>query len=214
MTTPSAYRQGGKRAIDVVGSGLALTLVSPLLAVTAIVSRLVQGAPILFSQTRAGRDGRPFVLWKFRTMRSSDQGSCGSDDDRLTSWGRILRHSSIDELPQLFNVLIGDMSLVGPRPLYLHYHPLYSPEQAERLSVRPGLTGLAQVNGRNRLDWDQRLRLDTRYTRTVSVRLDVSIMLRTIALLVSRSATSAVGTETPAEFAGTSPARSNDKEIT
>lgn len=212
MRTPNAYSRGGKRAVDVVGSGLALVLVSPLLAVTAIVSRLRQGAPVLFSQTRAGRLGHPFVLWKFRTMLDVDHG--GSDDERLTAWGRLLRHSSVDELPQLFNVLIGDMSLVGPRPLYLRYVPLYSPEQAERLSVRPGLTGLAQVNGRNRLDWEERLRLDALYARTVCTRLDASIVLRTIALLVSRSVTSAPATETPAEFAGAAGPLTERREVT
>lgn len=210
MTTVSAYGRGGKRLVDVVVSGVTLILVSPLLVVTAAVSRFRQGKPVLFSQTRAGRGGQPFVLWKFRTMRGPDHG--GTDDDRLTAWGRLLRHSSIDELPQLFNVLIGDMSLVGPRPLYLHYIPRYSVEQAERLSVRPGLTGLAQVSGRNLLDWEARLRLDTRYARSLSLRLDASIVVRTVVLLVGRSSTAASSAETPAEFVGAARPNTDQEE--
>lgn len=212
MRTANAYHRGGKRVLDVVVSAFALILVSPLLAVTAVVSRLRQGAPVLFRQTRAARHGRSFVLWKFRTMNSAEHG--GSDDERLTAWGRLLRHSSIDELPQLFNVLVGDMSLVGPRPLYLHYIPLYSAEQAERLAVRPGLTGLAQVSGRNQLAWEERLRLDTNYARAFSLRLDATIVARTIAQLVGRASTSAYDTETPDEFAGASRAIDEQQEQT
>lgn len=200
--TGSTYQRGGKRVVDAAVAAMALVVVSPLLAVISVLSRLVQGTPVLFRQTRAGRQGRPFDLWKFRTMRSVDQGA--SDDERLTAWGRLLRHASLDELPQLVNVLKGDMSLVGPRPLYLHYVPLYSAEQAERLAVRPGLTGLAQVSGRNQLGWDQRLRLDTRYARAVSLRLDIAIVARTVVQLARRASTAAGGTETPLEFAGTS----------
>lgn len=196
--------------MDAAVAAMALVVVSPLLAVISVLSRLIQGTPVLFRQTRAGCQGRPFDLWKFRTMLSVDNAR--SDDERLTAWGRLLRHASLDELPQLVNVLKGDMSLVGPRPWYLHYIPLYSDEQVERLAVRPGLTGLAQVSGRNQLGWDQRLRLDTRYARTVSLRLDVAIVARTVVHLASRSSTSAGGTETPSEFAGTSSAVVDQKD--
>lgn len=201
MTAPSAYRRGGKRIVDLLGSALAVLVLAPVLSAVAVGSAVKQGRPILFCQRRAGRDGQPFVLRKFRTMSSE----AGSDDQRVTEWGRFLRHSSLDELPQLVNVLVGDMSLVGPRPLYLHYIPLYSTEQAERLRVRPGLTGLAQINGRNRLAWDDRLRLDTHYARTVSLRSDLDIVRRTVLLLIRRSSTDALHAETPPEFAGSVP---------
>lgn len=192
------YARVGKRTIDLLASAAGVTVALPVLVAVAIGSKLRQGSPVLFSQSRAGRDGRPFVLWKFRTMR---QGG-GADEERLTGWGRLLRHSSLDELPQLFNVLAGDMSLIGPRPLYLHYVPLYSAEQAKRLLVRPGLSGLAQVSGRNRLGWEERLRLDTEYATSYSLRLDARILAATVAHIVRRSPTSALAGETPGEFLG------------
>jgi lipopolysaccharide/colanic/teichoic acid biosynthesis glycosyltransferase len=169
-----------KRGIDVAGAvlGLAVGLV-PMAAIAAAVAATM-GRPVLFRQRRPGLDGRPFTLYKFRTMRSGP----GDDADRLTPLGRLLRTTSLDELPELWNVLRGDMSLVGPRPLLPEYLDRYSPRQARRHEVRPGLTGLAQVSGRNAVAWDDRLELDVRYVETWSIGGDLRILARTVAFVV------------------------------
>lgn len=175
-------QRGVKRALDVAVAVFGLVILSPLLLLTAVAIRLAMGRPILFRQPRPGLGGRPFVLVKFRTMTTGQ----GADDARTPPLGRILRASSLDELPQLWNVLKGEMSLVGPRPLLMRYLPLYSREQARRHEVRPGLTGLAQVSGRNALSWEDKFALDVRYVDQASLKLDLTILLRTALKVLRR----------------------------
>ncbi len=178
-----------KRAMDVILSATGLVVLAPVMLAVAIAVGLAMGRPVLFRQVRPGRGGRPFVLYKFRTMRDA-HGPGGEplpDADRLTSLGAFLRRSSLDELPQLWNVLKGDMSLVGPRPLLLEYLPHYDDRQRTRHDVRPGITGLAQVHGRNELPWDLRLELDARYVERVSIRHDLAILVRTAMKVVRGS---------------------------
>jgi sugar transferase EpsL len=165
-----------KRLLDLVLVLLALPLLVPLMLAIALAVRLAMGSPVLFRQLRAGRHGRPFALVKFRTMREGE----GPDEARLTPLGSLLRSTSLDELPELWNVLKGEMSLVGPRPLLLDYLPLYSPEQARRHEVRPGITGWAQVNGRNALSWEDKFRRDVWYVDHRSLALDLRILLLTV----------------------------------
>ena len=176
-----------KRTIDVAGATVLLLVASPVLLVAVLLVRVTMGSPVLFRQTRAGLDRRPFTLLKFRTMRHPARGetSVASDAARLTAIGGWLRKTSIDELPQLLNVLRGDMSLVGPRPLLPEYLPRYSAEQARRHTVRPGVTGLVQVSGRNALSWNDRLALDVWYVDHRSIRLDLSILGRTVLAVLS-----------------------------
>lgn len=202
---PGLYRRGGKRLADVLVAGGALVVLSPLLAALVIAVRVLIGSPVFYRQQRPGRDGRPFTLVKLRTMtdaRSAD-GSLLPDAERLTRLGRWLRASSLDELPELTNVLRGDMSLVGPRPLLMKYLPLYTPRQARRHLVRPGITGWAQVNGRNATTWEQRLLHDEWYVDHMSLGLDVEILLRTLRAVVAREGISADGHATMPEFTGT-----------
>ena len=177
-----------KRALDVVVASLALLLLLPVMAVVGLSVYVAMGRPVLFRQPRAGRNAVEFRVLKFRTMRPPLSPGREFDDDelRVTKLGRILRAASLDELPSLVNVIRGQMSLVGPRPLPLHYVPLYSPRQRRRLEVRPGVTGLAQVSGRNTLDWDRRLELDVCYVETRSLRLDISILGRTVLRVLRR----------------------------
>jgi lipopolysaccharide/colanic/teichoic acid biosynthesis glycosyltransferase len=172
-----------KRLIDIVVSALALIILSPVLAIAAFAVRLRLGRPVLFQQARPGLHGRIFTIYKFRTMRQihGSDGRLLPDGERMTRFGRLLRRSSIDELPELWNVLRGEMSLVGPRPLLVEYLPLYSTAQARRHDVRPGLTGWAQVNGRNAIDWDDRFALDVWYVDHRSLWLDLTILMRTVA---------------------------------
>ena len=207
-----------KRALDFTCSLVALIVLSPVLALIALVVLLSMGRPVLFTQKRPGKGGKPFKLYKFRTMRphhvipgpdpgsreaeslasaSSDIEIVASDAERLTAFGRFLRATSLDELPELFNIIRGDMSYVGPRPLLVEYLPLYSPEQARRHEVRPGLTGLAQVSGRNALDWPARFALDVEYVDKRSLVLDLRILLRTIVAVIKRE-----GTEATPPFTG------------
>lgn len=177
-----------KRAIDVCASGLSLIVLMPLWIAVAAAIRKSMGPPILFRQPRLGREERVFTMLKFRTMteeRDMD-GSLLPDGDRLTRIGVFLRRTSIDELPELVNVLKGDMSLVGPRPLLLRYAPFFTERERIRHSVRPGITGLAQVNGRNEASWDNRLQNDIRYVESMSPMLDFSIILETLRLVVQR----------------------------
>ena len=187
-----------KRTVDVVASAVSLAVAAVPMAVLAALIRRDLGSPVLFRQVRPGRDARPFTLIKFRTMRDGE----GDDEERLTDLGRFLRSTSLDELPELWNVLRGDMSLVGPRPLLTRYLPLYSTRQARRHEVRPGLTGLAQVEGRNSLDWEERFELDVRYVDTWSFPGDVVIILRTVWSVVRRDGISAEGHATMPEFRG------------
>lgn len=192
-----------KRAFDVVVASAVLVLTLPIQGVVAALVRRDLGTPVLFRQARPGRDGRVFTLIKFRTMRAAAPGEgVESDDARLTPLGRRLRSTSLDELPSLWNVVRGDMSLVGPRPLLVQYLDRYTPEQARRHEVRPGITGLAQVSGRNAITWDEKLALDVQYVEARSFLLDLKILIRTIAPLVHRRDVSADGLATMTEFRG------------
>jgi sugar transferase EpsL len=182
--------RGIKRAVDLVVASAGLTLSSPLLLSVAAAIRVQMGRPVLYRQTRVGKDEKPFRVWKFRTM-TNERNAAGEllpDADRLTSFGRWLRETSLDELPQLINVAIGEMSIVGPRPLLVRYVPRYSPRQRTRHQVRPGITGWAQVHGRNALSWDERLELDAWYAENASLALDLRIVLKTISIVVRREA--------------------------
>ncbi len=193
-----------KRTLEVIAATFLLVATLPLMAVVALVVRLSLGPPVLFRQRRAGLLGRPFVLYKFRTMRD-ERGPDGeplADEWRMTRVGRFLRRTSLDELPQLYNVLRGDLSFVGPRPLLPEYLPLYSLEQARRHDVRPGITGLAQVAGRNAVSWPERLRLDVEYVERRSLWLDVRILARTLLLVVTGRGISAPGHATQRKFRG------------
>jgi lipopolysaccharide/colanic/teichoic acid biosynthesis glycosyltransferase len=193
-----------KRAIDVAGATTVLIVSAPALVASAAAVRLKMGSPVLFRQPRPGLNGRPFMLYKLRTMAvSADQHSGpGTDAQRLTSLGRWLRSSSLDELPQLFNVLKGDMSLVGPRPLMMQYLPRYSTEQARRHDVRPGITGWAQVHGRNTVSWDEKFKLDVWYVDHWSLWLDLKILAMTAGQVVRRSGVSSGNHPTMPEFMG------------
>lgn len=193
-----------KRALDIVAAGLGLVLLSPLLGLLALVVAATMGRPVLFSQVRPGLKARPFRLYKFRTMRDAADhtGAVLSDAARLTRTGRFLRASSLDELPELWNILRGDMSLVGPRPLLMEYLPLYSPEQARRHEVRPGLTGWAQINGRNALTWNEKFTLDIWYVDNRSFLLDLRIIALTAWRVVQRQGIAADGEATMTRFEG------------
>ena len=171
-----------KRAFDIAASASALVVLSPVLAITAYKVKKELGSPVLFRQTRPGLHGKPFEMIKFRTMKDTTDkaGNALPDSERLTDFGKKLRASSLDELPELWNVLKGDMSLVGPRPLLMEYLPLYNAEQAKRHNVRPGVTGYAQVNGRNSLSWEDKFKLDTWYVEHQSFLLDMKILLKTV----------------------------------
>ena len=196
-----------KRLLDILGAGLGLVLLTPALIVVAILIRWQMGAPVLFRQNRPGLQGKPFQMIKFRTMRGSvdEQGNDLPDAKRLTRLGRFLRSSSLDELPELFNVLKGEMSLVGPRPLLMEYLPLYSPEQARRHEVRPGVTGWAQVNGRNAISWDEKFELDVWYVDNRNLWLDLKIIWLTIRKVLKRDGISAAGEATMPKFTGNRP---------
>jgi lipopolysaccharide/colanic/teichoic acid biosynthesis glycosyltransferase len=193
-----------KRLLDVVGAGAALLLLSPLFLILAALIRRRMGPPAIFAQTRAGLRGKPFVLYKFRSMSDArdERGELLPDGKRLTALGRFLRKTSLDELPQLWNVLRGDMSLVGPRPLLPEYVPLYDETQARRLDVRPGITGWAQVNGRNAIGWDEKFALDVWYVERRTLALDVRILFLTVLRALKREGISAAGEATMPRFEG------------
>jgi lipopolysaccharide/colanic/teichoic acid biosynthesis glycosyltransferase len=196
-----------KRLIDLLLSFLGLLILALPLLLLCILVRLKLGSPVLFCQIRPGLHGRPFTMVKFRTMideRGAD-GELLPDARRLTAFGRFLRASSLDELPELWNVLRGEMSLVGPRPLLMEYLPLYSPEQARRHEVRPGITGWAQVNGRNAVSWEQRFKLDVWYVDHCSLWLDLRILWLTIRKVIVRDGISAHGEATMPRFTGNNP---------
>ena len=203
-----------KRLFDIVASAAALVLLSPLIAAVALLVWAQMGRPVFFRQLRPGLHGRPFEIVKFRTMLPPIAGAdlLKSDSQRLTRLGRFLRASSLDELPELWNVLRGDMSLVGPRPLLMQYLDRYTPEQARRNLVRPGLTGWAQVNGRNALSWEDKFALDTWYVDNRSMALDLKILFMTVLRVLRPSGISAEGSATMPEFMGSSrPEREKSK---
>lgn len=194
-----------KRTIDVVASAVGLVMTVPIQAVVAGVVLATHGRPVLFRQPRPGRDGVVFELVKFRTMLHPDATHV-TDAERLTPVGTFLRSTSLDELPTLWNVLKGDMSLVGPRPLRTHYLPLYSPRQARRHAVRPGVTGLAQVRGRNLISWETRFEYDVEYVNNRSLWLDLEILMKTFITVFKRTGISAEGQATMTEFRGSAQA--------
>lgn len=192
-----------KRAVDVLVAGAGLLVTAPVTAAVALAVRRDLGSPVLFRQQRPGRDGAPFELVKFRTMRSlGPADGVATDAERLTPFGRWLRSTSLDELPTLWNVLRGDMSLVGPRPLLMEYLPRYTPEQARRHEVRPGITGLAQVRGRNALTWPEKFAADVEYVDHLGPALDARVLLATAVTVLRRQGISAPGVATMHLFTG------------
>ena len=196
------YQQFFKRIFDVVVSILLLIVLSPVIVITGLIVRIKLGTPIFFRQERPGLKARSFTLLKFRTMLAQNPDAPLPDADRLTSFGQRLRSTSLDELPELWNVLRGQMSLVGPRPLLVEYLPLYSEAQSRRHELRPGLTGWAQVNGRNALTWGQKFELDVWYVDHCSFALDLKILWKTLASVFTRSGISADGEATMPPFVG------------
>lgn len=203
-TARSIGSSGAKRALDLALTVPGLLLLAPVFLVVAGLVRLRLGTPVLFCQERPGLGGEPFTMFKFRTMSDArdERGESLPDDRRLTGLGRFLRATSLDELPELWNVIRGDMSLVGPRPLLLEYLPRYTPEQSRRHEVRPGITGWAQVNGRNAVSWEDRFAMDVWYVDHISLRLDLRILLYTLRSVVRREGVSAVGHVTMPKFEG------------
>ena len=198
------YAYFGKRIFDLALTIPGLVVLFPILAVTALLVRIILGSPVLFRQQRPGLNEKPFYLFKFRTMTDArdTSGTLLPDAERLTRFGRFLRATSLDELPELFNVLKGDMSLVGPRPLLMQYLELYTPEQARRHEVRPGITGWAQVNGRNAITWQQKFEYDVWYVKHVQFSLDLVIILKTIQKVVMRRDINSTNHATMEDFKG------------
>lgn len=194
-----------KRLFDIAVSGTALVLLSPVIVTSAVLIKKKLGSPVLFKQTRPGKDGEPFEIYKFRTMTDERDahGELLPDSERLTDFGKTLRKLSIDELPQLFNVLKGDISLVGPRPLLMQYLPLYNEHQKRRMEVRPGITGWAQVNGRNNISWEEKFDLDVWYVDHQSFILDLYIIYLTVVKVFKQSDISQDGHATVPAFTGT-----------
>ena len=193
-----------KRIFDIVASTIGLIILSPVIVFTAWRIRKRLGSPVLFRQVRPGLGGKPFEMIKFRTMRDGGNrdGTPLPDAERMTPYGAFFRSTSLDELPELINVLKGDMSLVGPRPLLMEYLPLYSPEQFRRHEVKPGVTGWAQINGRNELSWDDKFKLDVWYVNNRSFWLDIKIIFLTVKKVVVRDGISAAGEATMSKFTG------------
>lgn len=193
-----------KRLLDIVIASIALVILSPLYIFVAYKVKKNLGSPVLFRQVRPGLHGKPFEMIKFRTMKDAvdEQGNPLPDSERLTPFGKMLRSTSLDEMPELWNVIKGDMSIVGPRPLLMEYLPLYSPEQAKRHDVRPGMTGHAQVNGRNAIGWEEKFKLDTWYVENHSIWLDFKIILKTIIVVLARDNISQKNHVTTENFKG------------
>lgn len=190
-----------KRGLDIVGSGVGLVILSPVIGAVALAVRSKLGSPVIFKQPRPGLNGKIFTLYKFRSMLDVDESrGLLSNEQRITSFGRLLRSTSLDELPSLVNVLKGDMSVVGPRPLLTEYLEAYSPEQARRHEARPGITGLAQVNGRNDLEWEDRFALDVEYVDSRSWTLDLKIILKTLGTALRRDGITSEGHVVGANF--------------
>lgn len=203
------YRKYIKRLLDVVLSLLALILLMPLMVILYILVRTKLGNPAIFKQKRPGKDEKIFTLYKFRTMTDEKdcEGNFLPDEKRLTKFGKILRSTSLDELPELINILKGDMSIVGPRPLLVEYLQLYTDEQKNRHDVRPGLTGLAQINGRNNLKWDKRFEEDINYVKNISLWIDIKIVLKTFTKILKREGISENGNATVRKFEGSEKAK-------
>ena len=193
-----------KRLLDIIIASIALILLSPLYFYVAHKVKKNLGSPVLFRQVRPGLNGKPFEMIKFRTMKDAVDalGNPLPDSERLTPFGKMLRSTSLDEMPELWNVIKGDMSVVGPRPLLMEYLPLYNKEQAKRHDVRPGMTGHAQVNGRNAISWEEKFKLDTWYVENQSTLLDFKIMLKTVKKVLAKDDISAEGEATMTKFTG------------
>ena len=198
------YERFFKRLLDFLLSLLALIVLSPILILTALLVRIKLGSPVLFKQKRPGKNEKIFEMYKFRTMTNEkdEEGNLLPDDIRLTKFGKILRSTSLDELPELINILKGDMSIIGPRPLLVQYLPLYNEEQRKRHLVRPGLTGLAQVNGRNAISWEEKFQYDVDYVEDISFIKDTAIILKTIKKVFVREGISSTSSETMEAFKG------------
>jgi len=198
------YKHFFKRLIDFILSLLALIILSPILLILAILVRIKLGSPIIFKQKRPGLNEKIFTLYKFRTMTDAkdEHGNLLPDEIRLTKFGKLLRSTSLDELPELFNILKGDMAIVGPRPLLVRYLPLYNDHQKHRHDVRPGFTGWAQCNGRNAITWEEKFDLDVYYTKHISLFLDLKIILKTVKVVLFREGISSKTSVTMEEFRG------------
>ncbi len=207
------YEKYIKRLLDILLSGAALVILSPVMLVTAILVRIKLGSPVIFCQERPGRDEKIFKMHKFRTMTDArdKDGHLLPDAERLTGFGRKLRSTSLDELPELWDIFRGKMSIVGPRPLLVKYLPLYNEEQHHRHDVRPGLTGLAQVNGRNLSSWEERFAHDIEYTQTISLITDIKIILATVRCVLRREGINSADSATMDAFTGTPQVLANEK---
>lgn len=202
-----------KRGLDIVGSGLGLVVLSPVIAVVGVVVRNKLGSPVIFRQDRPGKDGELFTLYKFRSMLDADESKgLVTNEERITDFGKKLRATSLDELPSLLNVFKGDMSLVGPRPLMVRYLDKYTPEQARRHEVRPGIAGLAQVSGRNGLEWDERFGMDVEYVDNRSFLLDVKLILETLRIAIRRDGIVSDGHSVGSPFDGQYRVRDDQQE--
>ncbi|WP_034595315.1 sugar transferase [Acinetobacter sp. CIP-A165] len=202
-----------KRLLDIIIASSALILLSPLYFYVAYKVKKNLGSPVLFRQVRPGLHGKPFEMIKFRTMKDAvdAHGNPLPDNERLTPFGKMLRSSSLDEMPELWNVIKGDMSIVGPRPLLMEYLPLYNKEQAKRHNLRPGMTGHAQVNGRNAIGWEEKFKLDTWYVENQSVWLDFKIMLKTVKKVIAKDGINEAGEATMTKFTGSTPDKQNER---
>lgn len=198
------YRHFFKRLFDFTLSLIAIILLSPVFIIVAILIRTKLGSPVIFCQERPGKDEKVFKMYKFRSMTSEtdEEGNLLSDEVRLTSFGNKLRSTSLDELPELFNILKGDMSIVGPRPLLVQYLPLYNDVQKHRHDVRPGFTGYAQVNGRNRISWEEKFDLDVEYVNNLSFLMDIKIIFKTIKVVLFKEGITSDSSVTMEEFKG------------
>lgn len=199
------YSKYFKRIIDFSLSLIAIILLSPVILVTAILVRIKLGSPIIFKQKRPGLNEKIFTLYKFRTMtdKKDENGNLLSDEIRLTKFGKLLRAASLDELPQLFNILKGEMSIIGPRPLFVEYLKLYNAEQAKRHNVRPGLSGLAQVRGRNSISWEEKFKFDVEYVNKISFKLDLMILIESVKIVFKKTGISGQDSVTMKVFEGT-----------
>lgn len=206
MHKKGMYEKYFKRLFDLSVSLIAFTLLFPLLLIAAVLVRLKLGSPVIFKQKRPGLNEQIFTLYKFRTMtdKKDEQGHLLPDSDRLTKFGKFLRSTSIDELPGLINIIKGDMSIVGPRPLLIEYLELYNSEQRKRHEVRPGLSGYAQINGRNALSWEDKFKLDVVYVNNVTFKHDVGIIIKTILKVIKREGISSINSATMEKFEGSS----------
>lgn len=200
------YRKYIKRLLDFILSLFAIIILSPVLLIVALLVRIKLGSPVIFKQKRPGLNEKIFTLYKFRTMTDAkdEQGNLLPDEIRLTKFGKLLRSTSLDELPELFNILKGDMSIVGPRPLLVRYLPLYNEHQKHRHDVRPGFTGYAQCNGRNAISWEEKFDLDVYYTKNLTLFMDIKIIIKTIKVVLFREGISSETSVTMEEFRGSS----------